>query len=143
MEFEITLFLFINAICNPNYFMDSENKAVSEKADDFVTLETFKTHKTRYSEVFAELVTIKDKLYVGLQRKCYFESLSEPKTKSIYLPLDAWATLQTQAAPSIEKAIKAHKLTTPARTESNKGKKGAYNEGMILLPSQIFPILKL
>ena len=132
MEFEITLFLFINAICNPNYyFMDSENKAVSEKADDFVTLETFKIHKTRYSEVFAELVTIKDKLYVGLQRKCYFESLSDPKTKSIYLPVEAWATLQMQAAPSIEKAIKAHKVTPTARTETNKRKKRAYNDGMI------------
>ena len=123
--------------------MDSENKAVSEKADDFVTLETFKIHKTRYSEVFAELVTIKDKLYVGLQRKCYFESLSDPKTKSIYLPLEAWATLQTQAAPSIEKAIKAHKLTPPARKETIKGKKRAYDDGMILLHSQISPILLL
>ena len=64
MEFEITLFLNINAICYPNYFMDSENKAVSEKADDFGTLETFTIHKTRYSEVFAKLVTITDKLYV-------------------------------------------------------------------------------
>ena len=95
------------------------------KADDFVTQETFKIHKTRYSEVFAELVTIKDKLYFGLQRKCYSESLSDPKTKSIYLPVEAWATLQTQAAPSIDKAIKAHKVTPPARTEINKGKKRA------------------
>ena len=130
MEFEITLFLFINAICNPNYFMDSENKAVSEKADDFVTLETFKIHKTGYSEVFAELVTIQDKLYVGLQRKCYFESLRDPKTKSIYLQVEAWATLQTQAAPSIEKEIKAQKVTPPARMQTNKGKKRAYNDGM-------------
>ena len=64
MEFEIILLLYINAICYPNYFMDSENKAVSEKEDDFLTLEIFKIHKTRYSEVFAKLVTITDKLYV-------------------------------------------------------------------------------
>ena len=70
MDFEVILLLYINAICYPNYLMDSENKAVSEKADDFITLETFKIHKTRYLEVFAELLTIKDKLYVGLQRKC-------------------------------------------------------------------------
>ena len=50
--------------------MDSENKAVRVRAEDYVTLETFKIHKTRSSEVFAELVTIKDKLYVGLQRTC-------------------------------------------------------------------------
>ena len=61
MEFEIILLLYINAICYPNYFMDSENKAVSEKADGFVTHETFKIHNIRYSEVFAELVSIKDK----------------------------------------------------------------------------------
>ena len=53
MEFEILLILFINAFYHPNYLMDSENKAVTEKAEDFVTLETFKIHKTRYSEVFA------------------------------------------------------------------------------------------
>ena len=62
MKFEIILLLFINALFHPNYFMDSENMAVSEKADDFVTLVPFKIHKTRYSEVFAEEVTIKDKL---------------------------------------------------------------------------------
>ena len=143
MEFAITLFLYINAICNPNYFMDSENKAVSEKEDDFGTLETFKIHKTRYSAVFAVLVTIKEKLYGGLQRKCYFQSLSQPKTKSIYLPLEAWATLQTQAAQSIEKAIKAHRVTPPARTEAYNGKKRAYNYGIILIHSQIFLILNL
>ena len=102
--------------------MDSENKAVSEKADDFVTLETFKIHKRRYSEVFAELVTIKDKLYGGLQRKCNFESLSDPKIKSIYLPVEAWVTLQKQAAPRIEKTIKSHKVTPPARRKPRRGR---------------------
>ena len=130
MEFESILLLFINA-----FFIQIiswiRKIRLSEKADDFVTLETFKIDKTRYSEVFAELVRIKDKLYVGLQRKCDFESLSDPKTKSIYLPVEAWATLQTQGAPSIEKAIKEHKVTPTARTETNKGKKRPYNNGMI------------
>ena len=88
--------------------------------------------------MFAELVTIKYKLYVGLQRKGYFESLSDPKTKSIYLPVEAWATLQTQAAPSMEKAIKEHKATPTAWTETNKGKKGQYNNGVILFSFILF-----
>ena len=128
MEFEITLLLYINSFCYRNYFMDSENKAVREKADDFITLKTFKIQR---QDIQMNKVTIKDKVYVGLQRKCYIESLSDPKTKSIYLLVEAWATLQTQSAPSIEKGIKEHKLTPTAWTESIKGKKRAYNDGMI------------
>ena len=64
MEFEIILLLCINPFIHPNYFMDSENKAVSEKADDLFTLETVIIRRSRYSEVFAELLTINDKLYV-------------------------------------------------------------------------------
>ena len=106
-------------------------------ADDFGTLDTFKMHNRRYSAVFPDLVTIKDKLYVGLQRKCYLECLSDLKTKSIYLTVEALATLQTQTAPCIEKGIKHDNETPSARTESNKGKKGAYKNGMIYIDSLI------
>ena len=82
MSFEIILLLFIDAFLHSNYFMYSENKAVSEKADDFVTLDTFKLHKTRYSEVFAEMVTNKEQLYPGLKGNCYFERLTVQKTKN-------------------------------------------------------------
>ena len=97
--------------------MALENKAVIQTADDFLNLETFKIHKTRYSEVFAEVVTIKNKLYVGLQRKCYCERFSDPRTKSIYFPVEVLATLQRQPGESIEKLITEQNSMRTARTE--------------------------
>ena len=81
--------------------MDLENKTESEIADDFVALKTFKIHMRRYTEVFAELVPIKEKLSVGLQRKRYLETLSNHKTTSIYVTFEAWETLRTETATSI------------------------------------------
>ena len=46
--------------------------------------------------------------------------------------------MQSQAATSIERAIKEHKVTPTARTETNKGKKRPYNNGVILFPFILF-----
>ena len=82
-------FLFL-IIFNSNYFMEIQNKQ-----DEFTTLKNFKVHNTEFTDVCAQLLTINGKIYVGLQRKSYFEDKNNPRLKSILLPTEAWTTFVT------------------------------------------------
>ena len=46
-----------------------EIKNQTDNKEQFLTRKNFKVHNTQYTEVFAHLVTINGKIYVGLQRK--------------------------------------------------------------------------
>ena len=53
------------------HFMEFKNQTVTENKEEFLTLKNFQVHNTQYTEVFAQLVSINGKIYVGLQRKSY------------------------------------------------------------------------
>ena len=119
-------------IFNSNYFMEIQNK---NKQDEFTTLKNFKVHNTEFTDVCAQLVTINGKIYVGLQRKSYFEDKNNPRLKSILLPIEAWTTFVSQGIPTLDKAIKEHQVTHPqAPPTSPKGRKRPYANGMFTLP---------
>ena len=80
--------LFI-IISNSNYFMELVNKNTQ---DGFLTLKHFKDNNTEFTDVCAQIVTIIGKLYVGLQRKSYFEDQNNPRLRSILHPIEAWTT---------------------------------------------------
>ena len=118
-------------ISNSNNFMEFQNKNTQ---DEFLTVKNFKVHNTEFSDVCAQLVTINGKIYVGLQRKCYFEDKNNPRLKSILLPIEAWTTFVTQAIPTLDKAIKEHHPTHPqAPPTTPKGRKRPYANGMFTL----------
>ena len=118
-------------ISNSNYLMEFQNQ---KKSDEFLTLKNFKVHNTEFTDVCAQLVTINGKIYVGLQRKSYFEDKNNPRLKSILLPIEAWTTFVTQAIPTVEKAIKEHNATHPqAPPTTPKGRKRPYSNGMLTL----------
>ena len=118
-------------IFNSNYFMEVQNK---NKQDEFTTLKNFKIHNTEYTDVCAQLVTINGKIYVGLQRKSYFEDKNNPRLKSILIPIEAWTTFVSQAIPTLDKAIKEHQATQPPPPPTApKGQKRPYANGMFTL----------
>ena len=117
--------------------MEFKNQTDNKK--EFLTLKNFKVHNTQYTEVFAQLVTINEKIYVGLQRKSYYEDQNNPKLKSILLPIEAWTTFVSQAVPTLEKAIKEHQSThPPPPTETTTSRKRPYSNGILTL--NIFPL---
>ena len=61
--------------------------AHSKKQDEFLTRNNVKLNHTEFSDVGAQLVTIKGKIYVGLQRKSYYEDKNNPRLKSILRPI--------------------------------------------------------
>ena len=61
------------------YFIEFMNQ--TDNKEEFLTLKNFKVHKTQYTEVFAQLVTINGKIYVGLQRKSYYGDQNNPRLK--------------------------------------------------------------
>ena len=103
--------------------MEVENK------EEFVKIKDSLIHHTQYTDVFLEVVTINEKLSVGLQGTSYFED--EPRLKSILVPIEAWTTLQTQAVPVIDKAIKEHQATHPAPPESAPRKRRPFRNGIL------------
>ena len=86
-------------IFNSNYLLEIQNK---NKEDEFTTLKNFKVHNTAFTDVCAQLVTINGKIYVGLQRKSYFEDKNNPRLKSILLPIEAWTTFVSQGIPTLD-----------------------------------------
>ena len=116
-----------------------EFKNQSENKEEFFTLKNFKVHNTQYTEVFAQLVTINEKIYVGLQRTSYYEDKNNPRLKSILLRIEAWTTFVSLAVPSLAKAIKEHQSTHPPRpTETTTTRKRPYSNGILTLI--IFPL---
>ena len=95
-------------IFNSNYFMELQNKQ-----DEFVTLKKFKIHHTEFTDLCAQLMTINGKIYVGLQRKSYFEDKYNARLKSILLRIEAWTIFVTHPIPTLDKAIKEHHATHP------------------------------
>ena len=73
-------------IFNSNHFMEIQNK---NKQEEFTTLKNFKVHNTEFTDVCAQLVTINGKIYVGLQRKSYFEEniIHDSRASSFQLKL--------------------------------------------------------
>ena len=127
MEILIVFLIISNSI----YFMEFQNQ---KKSDEFLTLKNFIVDNTEYTDVFAQLVTINGKIYVGLQRKSYFEDKNNPRLKSILLPIEAWTTFVTEAIPTLDKAIKEHHATHPqAPPTTSKGRKRSYANGMFTL----------
>ena len=117
--------------------MEFQNQ--TDNKEEFLTLKNFKVHNTQYTEVFAQLMTINGKIYVGLQRKSYYEDQNNPKLKSILLPIEAWTTFVSQAVPTLDKAIKEHHSThPPPPTETTTTKKRLFSNGNLTLI--IFPL---
>ena len=112
-----------------------EFKNQTENKEEFLTLKNFKVHNTQYTEVFAQLVTINGKIYMGLQRKSYYEDKNNPRLKSILLPIEAWTTFVSQAVPTLDKAIKEHHSAHPpsAPTETTTSRKRPYSNGILTL----------
>ena len=103
--------------------MEFENK------DEFVNLKNSLIHHPLYTDVFLEVVTINEKVYVGPQGTSYYED--EHRLKSILVLLEAWTTLLPQAVPVIEKAIKDHQATHAAPPESASRKRCPSRNGII------------
>ena len=111
-----------------------EFKNQTENNEEFLTLKNFKVHNTQYTEVFAQLVTINGKIYVGLQRKSYYEDQNNPRLKSILPPIEAWTTFVSQAVPTLDKAIKEHHSThPPPPPETTTSRKRPYSNGILTL----------
>ena len=111
-----------------------EFKNQTDNKEEFLTLKNFKVHYTQYTEVFAQLVTINGKIYVGLQRTSYYEDKNNPRLKSILLPIEAWRTIVSQAVPTLEKAIKEHQAThPPPPTETSTSRKRPFSNGILTL----------
>ena len=111
-----------------------EFKNQTENKEEFLTLKNFKVHNTQYTEVFAQLVTINGKIYVGLQRTSYYEDKNNPRLKSILLPIEAWTTFVSQAVPTLDKAIKEHHSThPPPPPETTTSRKRPYSNGILTL----------
>ena len=53
--------------------MEFQNQTEQKNKDEILTLKNFKVHHTQFTDVFAQLVTITGKPYVGLHRKSYYE----------------------------------------------------------------------
>ena len=114
------------------YFMEFKNQ--TDNKEGFHILKNFKVHNTQYTEVFAQLVTINGKIYVGLQGKCYCEDQNNKKLKSILLPIEAWTTFVSQAVPTLDKAIKEHHSTHPTPPpETTTSRKRPYSNGILAL----------
>ena len=114
-----------------NYFMEIQNQ---KKSDEFLTLKNFKIHHTEFTDLCAQLMTINGKIYVGLQRKSYFEDKNNPRLKSILLPIQAWTTFVTPGIPTLDKAIKDHHATHPSAPPTTpKRRKRACSNGMFTL----------
>ena len=77
---------------------------------DFLVAKSYLVHNTEFTEVFAQLVTIKGKPYIGLQRKCFRseeeKELNHQIQKSILIPIEAWNTVISQASPVLLKEAK-------------------------------------
>ena len=110
-----------------------EFKNQTENQDEFVTLKNFKVHNTQYTEVFAHLVTINGKIYVGLQRKSYNMYKTNPSLKSILLPIEAWTTIVSQEVTMLDKAIKEYHANKPPPTETPTWRKRPYSNCILTL----------
>ena len=88
--------------------MEVENK------DEFVKMKDSLIHHTQYTDVFLEVVTINEKLYVGLQRTSYFED--EPRLKIILVPIEAWTTLQTESGAGDRQGDQGTSSDAPSAT---------------------------
>ena len=123
--------IVILIISNSNYLMELEHK---NKQDEFLTLKNLKIHNTEYTDVCAQFLSINGKMYVGLQRKSYFEDKYNPRLKSILLPIEALTTFATKAIPTLDKAIREHHATHPQATPATpKRRKRPYSNGMFAL----------
>ena len=77
--------------------------------NEFVVLKSSLVHITKLSEVCAQLVTIKGKPYIGLQRNSDRSEEAKENNhqihKSILVPIEAWNTVICQAAPGLQKEL--------------------------------------
>ena len=77
---------------------------------DFLVAKSYLVHNTKLTEVFAQLVTIKGKPYIGLQRKSFRseeeKELNHQIQKSILIPIEAWNTVISQASPGLIREAK-------------------------------------
>ena len=67
---------------------------------------------------FAQLVTINGKIYVGLQRKSYYEDKNNPRLEIILLPIAEWTTLVQSSSTRSESS----------RTDDREGDQGKTSE---------------
>ena len=91
--------------------MEFQNQSEQKNNDEFLTLKNCKVHHTEYTDVLAQLVTINGNIYVGLQRKSYYEDKNNPRLKNILLPIEAWSRFVRQAVTNLEKAITDNQVT--------------------------------
>ena len=106
--------------------------------NDFVAVKSYLVHKTEFTEVFAQLVTIKGKPYIGLQRKSFRseeeKELNHQIQKSILIPIEARKTVISQASPGLlRKAKRIKKDPSIQQLENsilNQLKKVQANNGM-------------
>ena len=74
---------------------------------EFLVVKSYLVHNTKLSEVCAQLVTIKGKPYIGLQRNSYLSEEEKENNrqvhKSILIPIEAWNTVICQASPGLLK----------------------------------------
>ena len=117
-----------------------EFKNQTENKEEFLTVKNFKVHHTQYIKVFAELVTIKGKIYMGLQPKSYYEDKSNPRLKRILLPNEAWTTFARQGVPTLDKALKEQHWTHPQPPmETTTTRKRLYSN--VILTLKIFTLI--
>ena len=78
--------------------------------NEFLVVKSYLVHNTKLSEVCAQLVTIKGKAYIGLERNSYRSEEEKENNhqihKSILIPIEAWNTVVSQASPGLLKEAK-------------------------------------
>ena len=104
-----------------------------KKHNEFVSLKNYQVHNTLYTDVYAQLLTINGKIYLGLQRSSYFDDKNKPRLKSILLPIEAWTNFVTHAIPTLDTAIGEHHAKEPPAPETPKARKRPYSNAMLRL----------
>ena len=85
-------------------------------ANEFVLLKSFQFHSTQYTTVSAQVALIRNIPYVGLQRITYpykDQGVTNPRIKSIYLPLQAWANLVNVVVPQLCETVQNYLRDQP------------------------------
>ena len=80
----------------------------NQKTYQFTTLNSIRVQLTRKTEVFAQILDINGRLYIGLQRTSYqknAQGLEEPRQKSIFLPFTAWKHLASNVSPTLVQQV--------------------------------------
>ena len=101
---------------------------------DFLVAKSYLVHNTKLTEVFNQLVIIKGKPYIGLQRKSFRSEQDKENNhqiqKSNLLPIEAWNTVISQTSSGLLKEAKRIKKVPSIQQLENSILTQLKNNGM-------------